>query len=134
MTRRGDATHAAQSKTGDADGPERAPRRLKAAGVWTVAISLLVVAAMFLFVFPTRAYLAKRDEAGKAKSELALIERANKALEAQKKKLQSDAEIERLARERFNLVKPGENAFAIVPEITTTTTSTTTAPAPSPTP
>ncbi len=43
----------------------------------------------------------------------------------------SDAEIERLARDRFNMVRPGEQAWAVVPgAATTTTTTTTTATAP----
>jgi cell division protein FtsB len=44
--------------------------------------------------------------------------------------LHTDAAIERLAREQYNLVKPGEEAYAILPArpAPSTTTTTTTQP------
>lgn len=110
------------------------PRRGRVVALWSLLAVVLGVAAMFVLVFPARAYLAKRGEETKARAELSLIESQNRQLEAEKHRLQSDAEIERLARERFNLVKPGEQAYAIVPEATTTTTAPPPPPAPPATP
>jgi hypothetical protein len=39
----------------------------------------------------------------------------NAKLDQRRQQLQTDAEIERLAREQYGLVKPGEEAFAILP-------------------
>jgi hypothetical protein len=44
-----------------------------------------------------------------------VFKQQNGHLEAEAKRLESDEEIERIARARFNLVKPGEEAYAIVP-------------------
>ncbi len=49
------------------------------------------------------------------------------------KKLRTDSEIEKLAREKYGLVKPGERAFVILPAPTTSTLppeASTTQPAP----
>jgi cell division protein FtsB len=125
-------------RAGGAAGPREHSRVRFAsrAAIWAVSGSLLAVAAMFVYVFPARAYLAKRADQNRARSELAQINAASSQLETQAKQLQSDDEIERIAREKYNLVLPNERAWAIVPIVTTTTvspTTTTTAPS-SPTP
>ena len=49
-----------------------------------------------------------------------LLRRQNERLQQEAKKLQGNAEIERLAREQFDLVRPGERPYVIVPTPTTT--------------
>lgn len=90
--------------------------------------AVLLVGFLFLAVFPTRTYLAQRDAMADARDRLSLLDEENAALERRAADLQSDAEIERLARERYNLVRPGEEAFAVLPPPAPTTTTTTTAP------
>lgn len=97
--------------------------------------SLVLVAFLFLFVFPTRTYLSQRGETNGVRAQLGLLRDQNGRLQQEAERLQSDAEIERIARDRYNLVKPGERAYAIIPgevpeEPTTTSTvpATTTAP------
>jgi cell division protein FtsB len=99
-----------------------------------VIVLMLVFAVIFLgtFVFPTRSFLAQRSSIADAKEELTVLDRQNHVLADQATKLKDDAEIERLAREQYNLVKPGEEAYALLPatEATTTTTAVPATPPP----
>ena len=49
---------------------------------------------------------------------------AAKKLEPSHTQLKSPSEIERIARERYGMVKPGEQAYAAVPGAPTTSTTT----------
>jgi hypothetical protein len=77
--------------------------------------SVLVVGFLFLAVFPTRTYLAQRRNLAAAQHRVEILNRENARLAARAKQLHSDAEIERIARQQYNLVKPGEKAYAILP-------------------
>ena len=63
-----------------------------------VLILLTVVAIMFIYVYPIRAYYA---ETSKLKTE------------QHKLHLSKDSEIEKLAREEYHLIKPGEDAYIV---------------------
>lgn len=76
---------------------------------------LVLVALLFLFVFPTRTYWAKRSEKDAASRRIEVLRQENKKMEQELKRLNDEDEIARIARERFNLVKPGEDAYAILP-------------------
>ena len=82
---------------------------------WPVLGSLVLVGVLFAGVFPTRTYLAQRASIARADKQLSVLGQQNKDLEKREKELQSDAEIERLAREQYNLVRPGEQAYAVLP-------------------
>lgn len=90
----------------------RAPRRR-----WVLPVLVSIVAVLVLFggVFPTRAFLAQREAIAAAEDELAAVEAANAELEERVAALGTDAEVERIAREQYNLTFPGEEAFAILP-------------------
>ncbi len=75
----------------------------------------LLVAALFVFVFPTRTYLAQRAETKRTEHQLQVLQQQNDSLSTRVTALDTDAEIERIAREQFDLVRPGEQAFAILP-------------------
>jgi cell division protein FtsB len=83
--------------------------------VWAGVVSVLVVGFLFLAVFPTRTYLAQRRNLAAAQHRVEILNRENARLAARAKQLHSDAEIERIARQQYNLVKPGEQAYAILP-------------------
>ena len=83
--------------------------------VWPVLVSVVLVGVLFAAVFPTRTYLAQRASISHAEKQLDVLGEQNKDLTSRAKELQSDAEIERLAREQYNLVKPGEQAYAVLP-------------------
>ncbi len=77
--------------------------------------SVIFIGILFGAVYPTRTYLAQQRELRAAHHKLDLFKEQNGRLEAEAKRLESDEEIERIARARFNLVKPGEEAYAVVP-------------------
>ena len=77
--------------------------------------ALITVGVLFVAVFPTRSLLDQRRARQEAQIQLRTIERRNAVLDAQAQKLRSDPEIERLAREHYNLVRPGEEAYAMLP-------------------
>ena len=79
-----------------------------------VVASVIFIGILFGAVYPTRTYLAQRRDLRAAQQKLALFKEQNAHLDAEAKRLESDSEIERIARARFNLVKPGEEAYAVV--------------------
>ncbi|MFN8034382.1 MAG: septum formation initiator family protein [Acidimicrobiia bacterium] len=94
-----------------------APEPLWRRPVMQITVVFLVgVTVLFLFVFPTRAYLAQRRETNAVREQLQVLEQQNASLAKEAKRLRSSAEIERIARDRYNLVKPGEKAYAIIPQ------------------
>ena len=66
-------------------------------------------------VFPTRTYLHQREAIAAEERKVAVLSAENEKLAARVDRLHTDAEIERLAREQYNLVRPGEEAYAILP-------------------
>jgi cell division protein FtsB len=80
-----------------------------------VVASVIFIGILFGAVYPTRTYLAQQRDLRAAHHRLELFKQQNGRLETEAKRLESDEEIERIARARFNLVKPGEEAYAIVP-------------------
>jgi cell division protein FtsB len=77
--------------------------------------SVCLVAALFLFVLPGRTYLSQRHSLAAATVRERVLSAENAKLDQRIKQLQTDAEIERLAREQYGLVMPGEQAYAILP-------------------
>ncbi len=69
-----------------------------------------VVGLLFAFVYPTRTFLDQRAATGKARAQLELLQSENARMAREAKKLSTDSEIEKLAREKYGLVKPGERA------------------------
>ena len=83
------------------------------AGVVVAALALIGVLA--LAVFPTTAWLDQRRNRKVLVAQEAALTAENQALRARVDQLRSDEEIERLARQ-YNLVKPGEEPFFILPQ------------------
>jgi cell division protein FtsB len=78
-------------------------------------VSVTLVGLLFIGVYPTKSYLAQRASLGRANHQLEVLKTENAKLDDRVKALDTDAEIERLAREQYNLVLPGEEAYAILP-------------------
>ena len=104
------------SASGRGRGPI-APRRRRRVGraLWPVLATLGLVLVLFTAVFPTRTFLAQRSATSAAQERLTVLREQSAALDARARQLQEDAEIERLAREQYNLVMPGEEAYAMLP-------------------
>ena len=79
------------------------------------AALLALVGFLFVAVFPTRTWLAQREAIAAEEDRLRVLTDHNRQLAARVQELQTDAELERLAREQYNLVRPGEEAYAILP-------------------
>lgn len=92
---------------------------------------LVLVALLFAFGYPARSLLAQRATENEAREHLEILEEQTAKLEAEAERLRSDEEIERQARERFHLVRPGEEAYAIIPQGSTSTTTPPPQPVPS---
>jgi cell division protein FtsB len=73
------------------------------------------LAVLVLVVFPTRSYLKERGDVKSATHQLQALDTQNRQLTNQIGRLNTDAEIERLARKDYGLVKPGEEAYAVLP-------------------
>ena len=82
---------------------------------WAVVVTLVAVGVLFVAVFPTRTWLGQRTELQATQRRLQVLSTENAELAARVQRLNTDAEIERLAREQYNLVRPGEEAYAILP-------------------
>jgi cell division protein FtsL len=90
----------------------RAPRRRL---LWITLASVTIVGLLFIAVYPTRTYLAQRSALQKAQHQLEVLQTENTKLDQQAADLNTDSRIETIAREDYNLVRPGEEAYAILP-------------------
>lgn len=81
--------------------------------VVVVGLTLAVLAG--LAVLPARTWMSQRDDMAAARADLARIEAEVEDLNAQLLRLQTDDQIERMARQHFDLVYPGEESYRIVP-------------------
>ena len=88
----------------------------------TALFLVVLVGLLFAFVYPTRTFLDQRADTNKARAQLEVLHSENARLARESKRLSTETEIERLAREKYGLVQPGERPFVILPAPTTTTT------------
>jgi cell division protein FtsB len=77
----------------------------------------IVVLAGFasLFIPPTRSYLNQRRQYTENLRKLEAVQAANGRLESQIAALDTDGEVERIARARYNLVRDGDQIIAVLP-------------------
>ena len=88
-------------------------------------VLVVLVGLLFAFVYPTRTFLDQRNETNKARAQLEVLQNENARLKRESKQLSTDSEIERLARQKYGLVKPGEQPFVILPAPSSTVPPTT---------
>ena len=82
---------------------------------WGVVLAVVTVGVLFVTVFPTRTWLAQRQDLEATTNQVKVLADQNAEMDARVKRLNTDDEIERLARRDYGLVRPGEEAFAILP-------------------
>ena len=93
-------------------------RRLRGTG--RVVLAVVALGCVFsLAVFPARAYLDQHRQRQRLASEAADLAGRNQGLAERVAVLETDAEVERIARSKYNLGRPGEEAYAIRPSPTT---------------
>lgn len=101
--------------------------------LWPI-LGAAVLVFLVAGVFPTRTYLHQREQIASAEEKLEVLTAENHKLAGRVEELHTDAEVERLAREQYNLVRPGEEAYAILPGPADPEPVDDTAPAPAPAP
>jgi cell division protein FtsB len=86
-----------------------------------VALASCLAAAVLvgLAIVPVRTWLAQQRKMDEARTQLAQIDAEVADLEGRLARLQTDDEIERRARQDFDLVFPGEESYRILPEPST---------------
>lgn len=84
------------------------------ARAWLAIAVLGLVGVLMLAVFPARALMAQKNERRQVAARIHVLDARNQDLEGRRMALNTDTEIERLAREQYNLVRPNEEVFDIV--------------------
>lgn len=77
--------------------------------------SIVFVGFLLVAVFPSQSWLNQRREVAARSAEVRDLEAEQRTLERRISTLKTDAEVERLAREQYGLVRPGEEAYAMLP-------------------
>ncbi len=82
----------------------------------TIAAAVVVATIVYFgFVFPTGEFLAEGRQLRNAQNELLTLQRTNKRLQATVNQYENPQYLDKLAREDFGLVKPGEFSYQIMP-------------------
>lgn len=82
---------------------------------WVLAVILLSALALTVSgVFPFRQFVEQRRAVEESRQQLSALEDENRRLEEDVAALYTDGEIERVARDQYGLVKPGETGYVIV--------------------
>lgn len=83
-----------------------------------ISLGLAVFAAgaiYFLFIFPTQSLLAVNNQLKVAQEQLSSLNRTNHNLENIVHKYNNPAYIDKIARQEYGLVKPGEFSYQVMP-------------------
>jgi cell division protein FtsB len=78
------------------------------------AAALVAVVVAAAGIFPFRQIIAQERAVDLAEEKLEAVEAENERLDREIVALQTDDEVERIAREQFGLVRPGEVGFVVV--------------------
>jgi cell division protein FtsB len=84
-------------------------------GVWVTLVVVVALALILFLVLPTRTWLGQRSGLSDASRRLELLTEENDALAARAASLENAAEIERLARQQYGMIRPGEDAYSVLP-------------------
>jgi cell division protein FtsB len=77
--------------------------------------SVVIGAVILVAWFPAGALIDQRHTLSQASSTLTQLKQEDRALTAESKNLSTSSEIARIARQQFELVAPGEQAYQILP-------------------
>ena len=83
--------------------------------VWPLVVAVTLAGMVFVFFLPGRTLLQQRASLHAAETRVRVLSAENAKLASRIGQLHSDAEIEQVARAQYGLVKPGEEAYAILP-------------------
>ena len=105
-------------------------RRRRAIALRASVAALVVVGLLFVVVFPVSAWLDQRATLGQSERRLHTLQRERKRLDRQAARMSTPSEVEKIGRDQFGMVRPGEQAYAAVPGPSATTTTSTLPSAP----
>ncbi len=81
-----------------------------------VLLGALAVAAVILFAwFPASSLLQQRSDLASAQAQLSTLHQQDAALAQEQKNLSDVGEVGRIAREQYQLVSPGQQAYEVLP-------------------
>lgn len=104
---------------------------LRRPGAALATLLIMLMGAAFLTqVVPYRQIVETQRQVADARAELAALEEENADLSADVAALGTDAEIEKLAREKLGYVRPGETAYVVLDPPGTEEVAPVTKPAP----
>lgn len=103
------------ARRGSAPAGERRPHRPGRRAAVGLVVSVALVGFLLVGVFPTRDWLAQRDQTATQRAELDALEDDQRRLEQRIARLQTPEEVERIAREEYGMTRPGERPFRILP-------------------
>ena len=99
------------------EAPPKRPRRRRRSRWATVLFVVLLVSLGLVTtgVLPVQQFLERESQVGDAQATLDLLQAENAVLDEEAEALLTDQEIERIAREQYGYVKPGEVGYVVVP-------------------
>jgi cell division protein FtsL len=80
-----------------------------------IGVGLIILGVFVFGVFPTDRFIDQREQLDKSQQELDELLTENADLQARVDRLESDEEIERVARDEYDLVYPNEEVYAVLP-------------------
>jgi cell division protein FtsB len=99
-------------KARHAEARRRARRRLYLA--WACGVVTLGIAALVVFVFPTRKWVDQRSAIQQREQTLTQLQSDNATLATRIEALQNGNEVERIAREQYGFARPGQSAYVVL--------------------
>jgi cell division protein FtsB len=131
--RRGQTRAVARHPASNTPAAKRPPSprvRRRRAALRTALLGLGLVGFLFAFVYPTSTFLSQRTRIDEGEARIARLEEQTELLAHRNEELEGDAAVERIAREQYGLVRPGETPYVLVPSVPTTTVAPPTTKAP----
>lgn len=104
-------TRRPQRRRAQAEATKTAGRRSR---LWFLA-ALAASAVVLVAWFPASALLAQRSDLSNTQGQLAALHKQDAALAQEKKNLSDSGEIGRIARQQYQLVNPGQQAYEVLP-------------------
>jgi cell division protein FtsB len=80
---------------------------------WMLLATVTAIGVLLLFVFPGRTLLDQNRAIAAAEQHITALDKENAILRRRQLILENPVQIEQIARQRFGLVLPGQQAFAI---------------------
>lgn len=85
---------------------------------WGMALAIVLLGALAFTVsgvFPLRQILLTQEQVDRSRAQYDALVTENQSLEDEIAALQTDTELERIAREEYGLVAPGQVGYVVVP-------------------